>query len=51
MSGVQDERAPGLSGKSDDPVPGEVAAVAPAEIHVGDRDENGRDERGGWPRG
>lgn len=50
MSSVQDERALGLSGKSNDPLPSEVATVTSAEIDVGNRDENGRDERDGWSR-
>lgn len=51
MPGVQDERALGLPGESDHPVPGQVTAVAPAKVYVGNRDENGHDERGGRPRG
>lgn len=46
VSGVQDERAFGLSGKSDHPMSGEVEAVAPTKVHVGNRDQNGSDERG-----
>jgi len=45
VPGVQDERALGLPGESDHPVPDEIAAVAPAKVHVGDRDQNGGDER------
>jgi len=48
VSGVQDERALGLPGESHHPVSGEIAAVTPPEVYVGDRDEDGGDERG-WP--
>lgn len=44
MSGVQDERPFGLPGKSYHPVSSEIAAVAPAKVHVGNRNENGGDE-------
>jgi len=45
MPSVQDERALGLPGEGDHPVPDEIAAVAPAKVHVGDRDQDGGDER------
>jgi len=47
VSGVQDERALGLPGESHHPVSGEVTAVAPTEVYVRDRDEDGGNERGG----
>lgn len=50
VPGMQDERALRLPGESNYSVPGKVASIASTKVHVGNRNKNGGDERGGRPR-